>query len=69
MSKIEENNNLRIQQLVEVRASEMTKREQMALSILEGLLSNYDYKGLEEFYVDEAISLADILIEKLNKNI
>jgi hypothetical protein len=69
MSTIEENNKLRIQQLGEVRASEMTKREQMALSILEGLLSNYDYKGLEEFYVDEAISLADILIEKLNKNI
>ena len=53
MSTIEENNKLRIQQLGEVRASEMTKREQMALSILEGLLSNYDYKGLEEFYVDD----------------
>lgn len=69
MSAIEENNKMRTQQLGELPASEMTKREQMALSILEGLLSNYDYKGLEEFYVDEAISLADILIEKLNKNI
>lgn len=69
MSAIEENNKMRTQQLGELPASEMTKREQMALSILEGLLSNFDYKGREEFYVDEAISLADILIEKLNKNI
>ena len=72
MSTIEENNKLRIQQLGEVRASEMTKREHMALSILEGLLSNFDYnqyEGCEDFYVDEAISLADKLIEKLNRNI
>lgn len=69
MSAIEENNKMRTQQLGELPASEMTKREQMALSILEGLLSNFDYKGREEFYVDEAISLADKLIEKLNSNI
>ena len=72
MSTIEENNKLRIQQLGEVRASEMTKREHMALSILEGLLSNFDhnqYEGCEDFYVGEAISLADKLIEKLNRNI
>ena len=50
-------------------ASEMTKREQMALSILEGLLSKSNCEGSEDFYVDKAISLADMLIEKLNSNL
>lgn len=66
---IRENNKLRTQQIGNMPASEMTKREQMALSILEGLLSKSNCEGSEDFYVDKAISLADMLIEKLNSNL
>ena len=66
---IDENNRLRIQQMGNMPASEMTKRELMSLSILEGLLSKSDCTGNEDFFVGKAISLADLLIEKLNSNL
>ena len=63
-----ENNKLRTQQIGNTPATEMTKREQMALSILEGLLSKNTLDN-DDFYVSKAVSLADLLIEKLNSNI
>lgn len=65
MGAIEENNKMRVQQLGEVLASEMTKREKMATEILSGLSGKNDLTF--EQMVDYAIKLTDSLIEKLNK--
>jgi len=65
MGALEENNKMRIQQLGEVPASEMTKREKIAIEILNGLLSN-PYLDAESV-IDHAIIITDLLIQKLNK--
>jgi hypothetical protein len=65
MSAIEENNKMRTQQLGEMPASEMTKREKMATEILAGLSGRNDIT-IEQM-LDHAIKLTDSLIEKLNK--
>lgn len=65
MSAIEENNKMRTQQLGEMPASEMTKREKMATEILAGLSGRNDIT-IEQM-LDQAIKLTDSLIEKLNK--
>lgn len=65
MSAIEENNKMRTQQLGEIPASEMTKREKMATEILAGLSVRNDIT-IEQM-LDQAIKLTDSLIEKLNK--
>jgi len=65
MGALEENNKMRIQQLGEVPASEMTKREKIAIEILNGLLSN-PYLDAEPV-IDHAIIITDLLIQKLNK--
>lgn len=65
---IKENNKLRIQQMGNMSASEMTKREQMALNILNGILTTDNTFSYEEM-VDNAVYISDLLIEKLNSNI
>ncbi len=64
---IKENNKLRTEQLGNRPASEMTKREQMALHILSGIFKNDDALTYDEM-VEEALTLTDLLIEKLNNN-
>lgn len=64
---IKENNRLRNEQLGNRPASEMTKREQIALHILSGIFKNDDALTYDEM-VDNAIVLADLLVEKLNNN-
>ena len=65
---IKENNKLRIQQMGNMSASEMTKSEQMALNILNGILTTDNTFSYEEM-VDNAVYISDLLIEKLNSNI
>ena len=65
---IKENNKLRTQQIGNMPASEMTKREQMALHILNGILTTDNTFSYEEM-VDNSVYIADLLIEKLNSNI
>jgi hypothetical protein len=65
---IKENNRLRTQQLGNRPASEMTKREQMALHILSGIFKNDDALTYDEM-VEEALTLTDLLIEKINSNL
>jgi hypothetical protein len=65
---IKENNKLRTQQMGNMPASEMTKREQMALHILSGIFKNDDALTYDEM-VDNAIVLSDLLIEKINSNL
>ena len=65
---IDENNKLRTQQIGSRPASEMTKREQMALHILSGLFKNDDTLSYEEM-VENAVHIADLLVEKLSSNI
>lgn len=64
---INQNNKLRTEQLGNRPASEMTKREQIALHILSGIFKNDDALTYDEM-VDNAIVLADLLVEKLNNN-
>ena len=65
---IKENNKLRTQQIGNMSASEMTKREQMALHILNGILTTDNTFSYEEM-VDNSVYIADLLIEKLNSNL
>ena len=65
---IKENNKLRTQQIGNMPASEMTKREQMSLHILSGILTTDNTFSYEEM-VDNAVHIADLLIEKLNSNL
>ena len=65
---IKENNKLRTQQMGNMPASEMTKREQMALHILSGIFKNDDALTYDEM-VDNAIVLSDLLIEKIKSNL
>lgn len=65
---IKENNKLRTQQIGNMPASEMTKREQMALHILNGILTTDNTFSYEEM-VDNAVYITDLLIEKLNTNL
>jgi hypothetical protein len=67
MDTIKENNKLRTEQLGNRPASEMTKREQMALHILNGLLSNNNEIDVSEL-VKSAVNFTDLLISELNKN-
>ena len=71
---IKENNKLRTQQMGNMPASEMTKREQMALYILSGILKNEstNERGSRLTYeemVDNAVNISDLLIEKINSNL
>ena len=66
MNSIEENNKMRTDQLGQRPASEMTKREQMALHILNGLLSNNNELDVSEL-VKSAVNFTDLLISELNK--
>ena len=71
---IKENNKLRTQQIGNMPASEMTKREQMALHILSGIFKyeSTNERGERLTYeemVDNSMNIADLLIEKLNSNI
>ena len=65
---IKENNKLRTQQIGNMSASEMTKREQMALHILNGILTTDNTFSYEEM-VDNAVNISDLLIEKINSNL
>lgn len=66
---IEENNRLRLEQMGSRKVDELTKREHFAVVALQGLLANGSrlYDNDSEI-VDEAVYLADLLIEKLNAN-
>lgn len=71
---IKENNKLRTQQMGNMPASEMTKREQMALYILSGIFKNEstNERGSRLTYeemVDNAVNISDLLIEKINSNL
>jgi hypothetical protein len=71
---IKENNKLRTQQMGNMPASEMTKREQMALYILSGIFKNgsTNERGERLTYeemVDNAVNISDLLIEKINSNL
>jgi hypothetical protein len=66
MSSIEENNKMRTGQMGQRPASEMTKREQMALHILNGLLSHNNEIDVSEL-VKSAVNFTDLLISELNK--
>ena len=71
---IKENNKLRTQQIGNIPASEMTKREKMALYILSGIFKNEstNERGSRLTYeemVDNAVNITDLLIEKINSNI
>jgi len=66
MSTIEENNKLRIEQMGSRPASEMTKREKMALEILNGLLISSNEIDVSELS-KSAVHFADLLITELNK--
>ena len=68
LDAIRENNKLRTQQIGNMPASEMTKREQMALHILNGILTTDNTFSYEEM-VDNAVYITDLLIEKLNSNL
>ena len=65
---IKENNKLRTQQIGNMPASEMTKREQMSLHILSGILTTDNTFSYEEM-VDNAVNISDLLIEKINSNL
>ena len=71
---IKENNKLRTQQMGNMPASEMTKREQMSLHILSGIFKNESTNEsgerltYEEMVV-QSVNIADLLIEKINSNI
>jgi hypothetical protein len=67
MNPITENNKLRTEQLGNRPASEMTKREKMALEILNGLLISSNEIDVSELS-KSAVHLADLLISELNKN-
>lgn len=74
LDAIRENNKLRTQQIGNMSASEMTKREQMALHILSGIFKNEstNERGERLTYeemVDNSVYIADLLIEKLNSNL
>ena len=71
---IKENNKLRNQQMCNMPASEMTKREQMSLHILSGIFKNEstNERGERLTYeemVVQAVHITDLLIEKINSNI
>ena len=65
---IKENNKSRTQQIGNMPASEMTKREQMSLHILSGILTTDNTFSYEEM-VDNAVNISDLLIEKINSNL
>jgi hypothetical protein len=67
MNPIKENNKLRTEQLGNQPASEMTKREKMALEILNGLLISSNEIDVSELS-KSAVHFADLLISELNKN-
>jgi len=67
MNPITENNKLRTEQLGNLPASEMTKREKMALEILNGLLISSNEIDVSELS-KSAVHFADLLISELNKN-
>jgi hypothetical protein len=66
MSSIEENNKMRTDQLGQRPASEMTKREKMALEILNALLISSNEIDVSELS-KSAVHFADLLITELNK--
>lgn len=66
---IEENNRLRLEQMGNRKVDELTKREHIAALTLQGLLANGSsiYENDQEI-VDRSVSIADLLISKLNEN-
>jgi hypothetical protein len=48
-------------------ASEMTKREEMAKSILAGMFADTNNTGNWDIMAEEAVKAADALITELNK--
>jgi hypothetical protein len=69
MSAIEENNRERLLSLGSRPASEMTKRERIAMEAMSSLISNGWLSEKEEsmeLVADLAVKMADAMIKKIN---
>lgn len=67
---IKQNNELRESQLLSGKANEISKSEFMALTVLNGLLSNSNWSAYNDIDVEEltnkAVEISKILIKKVN---
>lgn len=69
MSAMEENNRERLRQLGSAPASEMTKREHIAIEAMSALIANGWISEREEqmaLLAEMAIKMADAMIKKIN---
>ena len=69
MGAMEENNRERLRQLGSAPASEMTKRERIAMEAMSSLISNGWLSEKEEsmeLVADLAVKMADAMIKKIN---
>ena len=68
---IKENNELRLSQLLDSKANEMTKLEYMSMTLLNGLLSNSNWTEYRQIDSEElttkAVELTKLLIKKINE--
>ena len=64
---IKENNELRISQILNSKANEMSKVEFVSMNILNGLLTNSNLNDIDvDEITDKAIELSKSLIKKLS---
>lgn len=64
---IKENNQLRISQILNSKANEMSKVEFVSMNILNGLLTNSNLNDIDvDEITDKAIELSKTLIKKLS---
>lgn len=64
---IKENNELRISQILNSKANEMSKVEFVSMNILNGLLTNSNLNDINvDEITDKAIELSKTLIKKLS---
>lgn len=68
---IKQNNELRESQLLSGKATEMSKSEIMAITILNGLLSNSNWSTYNDIDIEEltnkAVEISKLLIKKVNQ--
>lgn len=64
---IKENNELRISQILNSKANEMSKVEFVSMNILNGLLTNSNLNDIDvDEITDKAIEISKTLIKKLS---
>lgn len=64
---IKENNELRISQILNSKANEMSKVEFVSMNILNGLLTNSNLNDIDvDEITDKAIELSKTLIKKIS---